>query len=285
MSQIDYLDKYDKEFVNLMLEINNRIENFSKLDKLKINSWIKSLCLPTNNIPWKKNRNLYTLKLLDNILNSRLENPFTKFADVGENLPMLDPILIKSQLSNKIYMLINNINSDYQIQNFIEANMTKNNNNKKNNEIKLNLLNKNRPIYRAKTPSASNTKRIGYNYNNNFVNDKNENKKLNRENIGIGYDNKRYRENNNSEDFYKGDQLLNKNYFDFDKKLSNESGYYKKTKLNPVIEKKKLQSIIEELENECDTKNQIINQQELDIQQLKNRISQLEKRIQIVFKK
>ena len=181
-------------------------------------------------------------------------------------------------------MLINNINSDYQIQNFIEANMAKNNGNKKNNEIKFNLLNKNRPIYRAKTPSASNTKRIGYNYNN-FVDNKKEDKKLNGENIGIGYDSKRYRGNNNSEDFYKGDQLLNKNYFDFDKKLSNESGYYKKTKLNPVIEKKKIQSIIEELENECDTKNQIINQQELDIQQLKNRISQLEKRIQIVFKK
>ena len=281
MSQIDYLDKYDKEFVNLMLEINNRIENFSKLDKLKINSWIKSLCLPTNNIPWKKNRNLYTLKLLDNILNSRLENPFTKFADVAENLPMLDPILVKSQLSNKIYFLINNMHSDYQIQNFIEANMEKNNNNiQNNNEIKLNLLNKNKPIYRAKTPSASNTKRIVYN---NYINNQNENKKLNMNNFG--YNNKRYKENNNSEDFYKGDQLLNKNYFDFDKKLSNESGYYKKTKLNPIIEKKKLKSIIGDLENEFDMKNQLINQQETDIQQLKNRISQLEKRIQIVFKK
>ena len=255
MSQIDYLDKYDKEFVNLMLEINNRIENFSKLDKLKINSWIKSLCLPTNNIPWKKNRNLYTLKLLDNILNSRLENPFTKFADVAENLPMLDPILVKSQLSNKIYFLINNIHSDYQIQNFIEANMEKNNNNiQNNNEIKLNLLNKNKPIYRAKTPSASSTKRIIYN---NFINNQNENKKLNPNNFG--YNNKRYKENNNSEDFYKGDQLLNKNYFDFDKKLSNESGYYKKTKLNPIIEKKKLKTIIGDLENEFDMKNQLIN--------------------------
>ena len=282
MSQIDYLDKYDKEFVNLMLEINNRIENFSKLDKLKINSWIKSLCLPTNNIPWKKNRNLYTLKLLDNILNSRLENPFTKFADVAENLPMLDPILVKSQLSNKIYFLINNIHSDYQIQNFIEANMEKNNNNiQTNNEIKLNLINKNKPIYRAKTPSASSTKRIIY--NNNYINNQNGNKKLNTNNFG--YNNKRYKENNNSEDFYKGDQLLNKNYFDFDKKLSNESGYYKKTKLNPIIEKKKLKSIIGDLENEFDMKNQLINQQETDIQQLKNRISQLEKRIQIVFKK
>ena len=128
MSQIDYLDKYDKEFVNLMLEINNNIDDFSKLDKLKINSWIKSLCLPTNNIPWKKNRNLYTLKLLDNVLNLKLEKPFTKYADFGENLPMLDPILIKSGLSNKINFIINNIHSDEQIQNFIEANMNKNKN-------------------------------------------------------------------------------------------------------------------------------------------------------------
>ena len=59
MSQIKYLDKYDKEFVNLMLEINSRIENFSKLEKLKIKSWIKCLCLPTNNIPWKKTE-IYT---------------------------------------------------------------------------------------------------------------------------------------------------------------------------------------------------------------------------------
>ena len=103
MSQIQYLDKHDKEFINLMIEINNRTKDFSKIDKLKINSWIKSLCLPTNNIPWKKNRNLYALKLLDNILNSKLEFPFTKFAE-SDNLPMLNPILIKSQLSNKIIL-------------------------------------------------------------------------------------------------------------------------------------------------------------------------------------
>ena len=118
MSQIKYLDKYDKEFVNLMLEINSRIENFSKLEKLKIKSWIKCLSLPTNNIPWKKNRNLYTLKLLDNILNFKIEKPFTKFADPGENLPMLDSILVKSQLTNKIKTIMNNAHPDIQIQNF-----------------------------------------------------------------------------------------------------------------------------------------------------------------------
>ena len=155
MSQIDYLDKYDKEFVNLMLEINNRIENFSKLDKLKINSWIKSLCLPTNNIPWKKNRNLYTLKLLDNILNFKLEKPFTKFAELSENLPMLDSILVKSQLTNKIKSIMNNAHPDIQIQNFIEANMENNINLEENKNLTLDIMNKNRPIYRMKTPNAN----------------------------------------------------------------------------------------------------------------------------------
>ena len=246
MSQIQYLDKYDKEFVNLMLEINNRSKDFSKLDKLKINSWIKSLCLPTNNILWKKNRNLYALKLLDNILNLRLENPFTKFADLGENLPMLDPILVKSQLSNKVRNIINNIHPDSQIQNFIDANMDNNgiNTSEIKSDINLDILNKNRPIYRPKTPT---TKEI-----------------------------------NNRSNKNKGNWIFGK-YCNFDW-LSNEPGYYKKTKPNIDSQKKKLQSTIAELENEFNQKNQIINQQELDIQQLKNKITQLEKRIKIIFK-
>jgi hypothetical protein len=280
MSQIDYLDKYDKEFVNLMLEINNNIDDFSKLDKLKINSWIKSLCLPTNNIPWKKNRNLYTLKLLDNVLNSKLEKPFTKYADFGDNLPMLDPILIKSGLSNKINFIINNIHSDEQIQNFIEANMQKNNNIENNKEINYDLINKNIPVYRAKTPSSSMNI---LNKRNNLINNyKKENKNFYGNNKPF-FSNKKFE--NNSDIFYKGDQLLNKNYFDFDKKLSKEPGYYKKTKINTDFEKKRLQATIAELQNECEIKNQLINQQELDIIKLKNRVTQLEKKVKFVFKK
>lgn len=122
MNKAKFLDKYDKDFVNLMIEIQNRIEDFSKSNKLKINSWAKSLCLPTNNIAWKKNRNLYAIKLLDNILNGKLEKPFTKFADDGENLPMLDPILVKSQLTNKVKEVISNVHPDTQIQNFLNSN-------------------------------------------------------------------------------------------------------------------------------------------------------------------
>ena len=278
MSQIKYLDKYDKEFVNLMLEMNSRIENYSKLDRLKINSWIKCLCLPTNNIPWKKNRNLYALKLLDNILNFKLEKPFTKFAELGENLPMLDSILVKSQLSNKIKIIMNNIHPDVQIQNFIEANMGSNFNNEQNQNMALELLNKNRPIYRTKTPNIDEM-----NNRNNFNGINKKDNKIKTGNVfyrNIGINNNKL----NANSFYKGDQLLNKNYFDFDKKLTNEPGYFKKTKPNIDSQKSQLKSTIEELENEFNIKNELINQQELDIQQLKNKITQLEKRIKIVFK-
>ena len=287
MSQIQYLDKYDKEFVNLMLEINNRSKDFSKLDKLKINSWIKSLCLPTNNILWKKNRNLYALKLLDNILNLRLENPFTKFADLGENLPMLDPILVKSQLSNKVRNIINNIHPDSQIQNFIDANMDNNgiNTSEIKSDINLDILNKNRPIYRPKTPTTKEINNRSNKFNNNRKNIRSQYNHINGNNNNNYYSEKGEDINiDNSNVFHKGDQLLNKNYFDFDKKLSNEPGYYKKTKPNIDSQRKKLQSTIAELENEFNQKNQIINQQELDIQQLKNKITQLEKRIKIIFK-
>ena len=280
MSQIKYLDKYDKEFVNLMLEINSRIENFSKLDKIKINSWIKSLCLPTNNLPWKKNRNLYALKLLDNILNFKLEKPFTKFAELSENLPMLDSILVKSQLSNKIKMIMNNIHPDIKIQNFIEANMGNNINYEQNPNLDLDILNKNRPIYRMKTPTANEIKKR-YNFNDINNNKDNRIKKGNirYNNMGINNIN-----NYNTNSFYKGDQLLNKNYFDFDKKINNEPGYFKKTKPNFESQKSQLKSTIEELENEISIKNELINQQDLDIQQLKNKVMQLEKRVKIAFK-
>ena len=281
MSQIKYLDKYDKEFVNLMLEINSRLENFSKLDKIKINSWIKSLCLPTNNLPWKKNRNLYALKLLDNILNFKLEKPFTKFAELSENLPMLDSILVKSQLSNKIKIIMNNIHPDIQIKNFIEANMGNNLNYEQNQNLDLDILNKNRPIYRMKTPTANEIKKR---YNFNGVNNNNKDNRIKKGNIrynNMGINNIN---NYNTNSFYKGDQLLNKNYFDFDKKLNNEPGYFKKTKPNFESQKSQLKSTIEELENEISIKNELINQQDLDIQQLKNKVMQLEKRVKIAFK-
>ena len=299
MNKTKFLDKYDKEFVNLMIEIQNRIEDFPKANKLKINSWAKSLCLPTNNISWKKNRNLYALKLLDNILNNKLEKPFTKFADEGEKLPMLDPILVKSQLTNKVKEILSNSHPDMQIQNFInskfqliEPDLYDNFN---INDIQTQPIQYNR----AKTP-----KRLNINKNM-MLNSKNKNKKIKNDDEDDNiYNNNGYEKfdsgnyiNNtydfehgfpgeNREKFYKGDQLLNKDYFNFNEKLSKEPGFY--TKTNPYSyksEKSKLQSTIIFLENETKIKNQIINQQDMEIQQLKKRVAELEKKIKIAFSK
>ena len=49
-----FKDNYEAEFVKLMLEVQNLLENFSKSDKLKINSWAKVLCIPTMNVEFKK---------------------------------------------------------------------------------------------------------------------------------------------------------------------------------------------------------------------------------------
>ena len=302
MNKAKFLDKYDKDFVNLMIEIQNRIENFSKVNKLKINSWAKSLCLPTNNIAWKKNRNLYAIKLLDNILNDKLEKPFTKFAEEGEKLPMLDPILVKSQLTNKVKEVIENGHPDIQIQNFIDSNfklIEPNIYDNYNYNININNNPPPIPINRAKTPLRLNNNKI-FNKNKIKKNINYQNYKTN-ENDNIGYnDNEnnsinKINNNNynfggdideiNNEQFYKGDQLLKKNYFNFNDKLSKEPGFY--TKTNPhsfEAEKSKLQSTIIFLQNETKIKNQIINQQDIDIQQLKKRISELERKIKNAFK-
>ena len=314
MDKTKFLDKYDKEFVNIMIEIQNRIENFSKVNKLKINSWAKSLCLPTNNIAWKKNRNLYAIKLLDNILNEKLEKPFTKYAEEGEKLPMLDPILVKSQLTNKVKEVIENGHPDIQIQNFIDSNFKfiepslydnyAINNSNINNNINTNInpmpISMPIPIKHSKTPKRVKNSKIFNNKKNIIKNSKtNDTDIINNNNFGsFDYDNNESNNINNynfgrntnmneidNEQFYKGDQLLKKNYFNFNDKLSKEPGFYMKT--NPhsfEAEKSKLHSTIIFLQNETKIKNQIINQQDLDIQQLKKRISELEKKIKNVFK-
>ena len=66
-------DEYDKEFINLMMEVEKKTEQLNRHDQLRIKSWCKKLCQITNNIEWKKNRNLHAILLLDNILNERFE--------------------------------------------------------------------------------------------------------------------------------------------------------------------------------------------------------------------
>ena len=281
------MDKYDRELFNILIEVQKCSQNFSKTDKIKINSWIKSLTIPTNNISWKKNRNLYSIKLLDNILNKRLEKPFTKYVEEGEKLEKLDVILTKSQLSQKInYINLNHSNEE--IQNFINSNFLI------ENPIIYDINNKIKPN-RIKKSKSFNKVKINKNNNNNNVPcyyspDINYEEILNNENNENSEENKKCDnfENNEKYSENKSDQLLQKEYFGFNQKLKNEPGFYITTtntsvKNVDVVEKYKLQSTITFLENESKIKAKIIQQQNDDIGQLKLRVAALEQKIKIAF--
>ena len=76
---------------------------------------MKKFCVPTENLEWKKNRNLHSILLLDMIVNNRLEEPFDKFPKEDEQLPLLSKYLVKSILSEKFY---DNFFFTYQKENF-----------------------------------------------------------------------------------------------------------------------------------------------------------------------
>ena len=102
MQYNEITDEYDKEFISLMLTIEKRSEILNKYDKLRIKSWCKKLCQVTNNVEWKKNRNLHAKCILDSILNEHFEEPYNKFPPEG-SVPILNKTLVKSKLSMKFF--------------------------------------------------------------------------------------------------------------------------------------------------------------------------------------
>ena len=286
-------DKYDKEFVNLLLEIDKRTSDFCKSDKLKINSWIKALCLPTTNIPWKKNRNLYSILLLDSVLKGKLDPPFNKFLHESDELEMLSPSVVKSTISSRFTKEISFNNSDEQIQNFINSNFYQppeklnnksqriNNNIPKNNYKNAN----NNFIYYNSNKTILSSKKNIYNNINNYKNKRPitvPQKVINLSNKHIYqhiYDPNIKKLNS------KSDILLNAKYFGIKEKLKYEKGFQTKTNIpnNKKLIRMELESIIQYLHGEQIMKNQIISQQGKDIQELKTKISRLERKIKSIF--
>ena len=95
--------KYDNEFIGLLNEIGIRLQKFNKCDNLKIKSWINLLMMPCKSNMDKKNRNLYAILLINQMVNGRLEDPFIKFANSTNDLKQLSPANIKSELTRKFY--------------------------------------------------------------------------------------------------------------------------------------------------------------------------------------
>ena len=132
-------DEYDKEFISLMLAIEKKSDILNKYDKLRIKNWCKKLCQVTNNVEWKKNRNLHAICILDSILNEHFEEPYNKFPPEG-SVPILNKALVKSKLSKKFFEEAFKMQNEEQQQGQIDNNENMNNqkfeSNKSNNNIK-----------------------------------------------------------------------------------------------------------------------------------------------------
>ena len=131
MEENEITDEYDREFISLMLTIEKRSEDLNKYDKLRIKNWCKKLCQITNNVEWKKNRNLHALNLLDMILNEHFEEPYNKFPPEG-SVPILNKALVKSKLTKKFFEETINMKRDeeqFEQQQQIDNNYNLNENN------------------------------------------------------------------------------------------------------------------------------------------------------------
>ena len=100
------LNRYDNEFIGLLNEIGNRIFYFNKEDVMKIKSWIKLLSNLYETKEEKQNRNLYAIKLLNQMINGKLKKPFINYCKTNILKPLL-PIDIKRELTEKFLNEIN----------------------------------------------------------------------------------------------------------------------------------------------------------------------------------
>ena len=235
--------KYDNEFIGLLNEIGIRFEKFNKCDVLKIKSWINLLMMPCKSNIDKKNRNLYAILLINQMVNGKLEEPFIKFANSSNDLKQLSPANIKSELSKKFYEEI-----DFEkIENF--------------GYIKQAQFIQNHPDIANKIKEKYNTKNI-----NNKINVKKNNKKV-----------VDYSRVDNVIDFSGID-----NEFRSKKAFYNKpySGYNMRDYDQLMeIDNNGLYLIIKDLEEKIDERDSVIEEQRNKIDELKTILNKLEKNL------
>ena len=267
-------DNYDAEFVNLMLDIQNLIENYSKSDKLKINSWAKVLCVPTINIEFKKNRNLYAIKLLDNVLNGKLEEPFDKFSK-EKDIKKIDPILVKTELSQ---LFLKHIKKYESIDNYIHYQnpdcMSYNEIQKANGTSKRDTQNKflNKNIRR----NHSQNKKLLVDYDNQFLLIPSEHK---RSKSSYKHNNNNINYLMNKKDLRPSDILLIKNFGNLPYKNNSNLMELKNNYNYNKYERYKLNNIINRLNNQRLENNNLILSQKNEIDRLKKQISRMQLKI------
>ena len=265
--------KYDNEFIGLLNEIGMRLPNFNKHDNLKIKSWINILTIPCETNETKKNRNLYGIKLINQMVNGKLEEPFTKYANGLNDLKWLSPIDVKAQLSKKFYEEI-----DFEkIENYGIQHQKKFLNNHPDiaNKIKTQNLSDSKNNIADYNANPNNNYNTNYSYNE--IKDKNIN------NINYNNDRPYYTDNNN---YYMGDNrsigmsmpMKQKQINIRNNNVNNMAGDFSvvHNKMNNYMnynDKVKLINIIRDLEQKVIERDEIIEFQNKQIEQIKNRIN------------
>ena len=265
--------KYDNEFIGLLNEIGMRLPNFNKHDNLKIKSWINILTIPCETNETKKNRNLYGIKLINQMINGKLEEPFTKYANGLNDLKWLSPIDVKAELSKKFYEEI-----DFEkIENYGIQHQKKFLNNHPDiaNKIKTQNLSDSKNNIADYNANPNNNYNTNYSYNE--IKDKNIN------NINYNNDRPYYTDNNN---YYMGDNrsigmsmpMKQKQINIRNNNANNMAGDFSvvHNKMNNYMnynDKVKLINIIRDLEQKVIERDEIIEFQNKQIEQIKNRIN------------
>ena len=274
-----FKDNYDAEFIKLMIEVQNLINDFCKSDILKINSWAKKLCIPTINIEFKKNRNLYAIKLLDNVCNGKLEEPFTKFAKDKE-IKLLDPILVKTQLTTKFLNYIKQLEEDENIYNNPNIN---NYNYIKEKEKLRNQSQKKKSlieIIRKENKEKEKQKPKKYNFAIDYYNQILLSPFRQRSKTSYKAKNSNYNCENNKNNFNPSDILLMNNYNNFPYRKKSDIMELKCNSYNKY-EKLKLRNMISMLKSRSKENDELILNNQKEIGKLKKRLSL----ISVKFKK
>ena len=254
-------DEFDLEFGLLMREIENFIfsSSFDKSIRIRINNWCKKISQISNNLEWKKNRNLHAINLLNMLINGRMEEPYNKNPD-DRPLQILSKTIVKSKLTSKFWESVKHIYNSILINN--ENNEKKKNyksppNKKLNNNINMNTFN------------AKGIK--NYWSNNNIINNYNNIKK-----------------NNNKKDEFnikrvKTAKMMHRNFSAIEINRSNniKKNIFKCNEEPIIIEKKCndelrfLKETASKLEQELNINEAIIETQKEENNALKNKIMKL----------
>jgi hypothetical protein len=249
-----FQSKYDNEFIGLLNEIGIRLQKFDKCDTLKIKSWINILMMPCKSNVDKKNRNLYAILLINQMVNGKLEEPFVKFANNTSDLKQLSPANIKSELTKKFYEEI-----DFEkIENFGYAQQKQfiQNHPQIAEQIREKEVNKINP--------DNKTNKKGNNFSDNNNVNKNNNKKV------VDYSRVKNIINYNVVD---PEFRSQKAYFNKPFGIFNEQDYDKLME----VDINNLYSIIQDLEQKINERDIIIEQQNDKIDELKKVMMNYEK--------